>query len=159
MLGRSAANATRKAILPPRVPTTRAFKLEWIAETDSRRAARALRPRRREVDPQRQRPLVRDPARVGGGGREPLAMEQQRCVLRRRDRSRADRGGRADHQESLGHFGKAVVGPLVVDCEAQCADMGGIWHPEWGYCGPPNPCDIYTPAEPSSWGAIKAIYR
>jgi hypothetical protein len=48
----------------------------------------------------------------------------------------------------------------VVDCEAQCADIGGIWHPEWGgYCGPPNPCDIYTPAEPSSWGAIKAIYR
>jgi len=46
--------------------------------------------------------------------------------------------------------------------EEECAIMGGIWHPEFDDCGGggvPNPCDIYTPAEPSSWGAIKAIYR
>jgi len=42
--------------------------------------------------------------------------------------------------------------------EDECADMQGVWHPEYEDCGPPNPCD-YTPAEPSSWGAIKAIYR
>lgn len=42
--------------------------------------------------------------------------------------------------------------------EEECAIMQGAWHPEWRTCDP-NPCDIYTPAEPSSWGAIKAIYR
>lgn len=42
--------------------------------------------------------------------------------------------------------------------EDECATMGGAWHPEWPSCDG-DPCDIYTPAEPSSWGAIKAIYR
>ena len=42
--------------------------------------------------------------------------------------------------------------------ETECAQMGGVWHPEWDSCDP-QPCDIYTPAEPSSWGAIKAMFR
>jgi hypothetical protein len=28
---------------------------------------------------------------------------------------------------------------LIVFAE-ECAEMGGIWHPEWDSCGPPNPC-------------------
>jgi hypothetical protein len=43
--------------------------------------------------------------------------------------------------------------------EAECAEMQGIWHPEWDDCGPPNPCDIYTPADKSTWGKIKDTYR
>jgi hypothetical protein len=43
--------------------------------------------------------------------------------------------------------------------EQDCAAMGGMWHPEFDDCFNPNPCDMYTPVEPSSWGAIKAIYR
>lgn len=44
--------------------------------------------------------------------------------------------------------------------ETECAAMGGAWHPEFESCDvQPNPCDIYTPVEPSSWGAIKSIYR
>ena len=44
--------------------------------------------------------------------------------------------------------------------EEECALMGGAWHPEFESCDvQPPPCDIYTPAETSSWGAIKAIYR
>jgi len=43
--------------------------------------------------------------------------------------------------------------------EEECTLMGGAWHPEFVDCGDPNPCDIYTPVEPSSWGAIKSIYR
>ena len=42
--------------------------------------------------------------------------------------------------------------------EEECIAMEGNWHPEWPSCDD-NPCDIYTPVEPSSWGAIKAIYR
>jgi hypothetical protein len=26
--------------------------------------------------------------------------------------------------------------------EGDCAAMGGIWHPEWESCGPPNPCAL-----------------
>lgn len=43
--------------------------------------------------------------------------------------------------------------------EQDCYAMGGNWHPEYDDCFDPNPCDMYTPVEPSSWGAIKAIYR
>jgi hypothetical protein len=42
--------------------------------------------------------------------------------------------------------------------ESECAQMGGAWHPEWDSCNP-NPCDIYTPADESSWGQIKNAYR
>jgi len=42
--------------------------------------------------------------------------------------------------------------------EEECTIMEGHWHPEWLTCDD-QPCDMYTPAEPSSWGAIKAIYR
>ena len=43
--------------------------------------------------------------------------------------------------------------------EVDCAAVSGQWHPETLDCGPPNPCDAYTPVAPSSWGSIKAIYR
>jgi hypothetical protein len=26
--------------------------------------------------------------------------------------------------------------------EADCAAIGGVWHPEWDSCGPPNPCGL-----------------
>jgi hypothetical protein len=43
--------------------------------------------------------------------------------------------------------------------EAECGAMQGHWHPEWTSCGPPNPCDVYTPSNPKSWGTIKNEYR
>lgn len=43
--------------------------------------------------------------------------------------------------------------------EDECAALQGEWHTGWESCGPPNPCDIYTPAERSSWGGIKVRYR
>jgi hypothetical protein len=43
--------------------------------------------------------------------------------------------------------------------EVECAAMQGHWHPEWTTCGPPNPCDSYTPSDPKSWGTIKNEYR
>jgi len=43
--------------------------------------------------------------------------------------------------------------------ESECAAMQGYWHPEWTSCGPPNPCDIYTPADKSTWGKVKDTYR
>jgi hypothetical protein len=44
----------------------------------------------------------------------------------------------------------------TITTEAGCA---GVWHPEWDSCGPPNPCEEPVPADPSSWGSIKSIYR
>lgn len=44
--------------------------------------------------------------------------------------------------------------------EADCILMGGHFLPDQFDCNvTPSPCDQYTPVEPSSWGAIKAIYR
>jgi hypothetical protein len=42
--------------------------------------------------------------------------------------------------------------------EDECAAASGEWHPEWVTCSP-NPCEIFTPAENTSWGAIKNMYR
>lgn len=42
--------------------------------------------------------------------------------------------------------------------QAECEAMQGFWHPEWISCEP-NPCEIYTPAENTSWGEIKNMYR
>jgi hypothetical protein len=43
--------------------------------------------------------------------------------------------------------------------EYECtAMMGGVFHPEWSSCGPPNPCEA-TPTTPSTWGGIKNLYR
>jgi hypothetical protein len=41
----------------------------------------------------------------------------------------------------------------------ECTVLGGEWHPEWDACEPDNPCEQLTPADPTSWGTIKAIYR
>jgi len=46
----------------------------------------------------------------------------------------------------------------LFETEAECDALGGVWHPEWTSCGPPDPCD-YTPADPNSWGQIKNAYR
>lgn len=43
--------------------------------------------------------------------------------------------------------------------EEACATLQGDWHPEWESCGPPDPCDVCTPVERSSWGGIKVRYR
>jgi hypothetical protein len=43
--------------------------------------------------------------------------------------------------------------------DTECAGTQGHWHPEWTSCGPPNPCDAYTPADKESWGTIKNAYR
>ena len=29
---------------------------------------------------------------------------------------------------------------MLVFTQEECAGMGGVWHPEWDGCGPPNPC-------------------
>jgi hypothetical protein len=42
-----------------------------------------------------------------------------------------------------------------LDCEAG----GGIWHPEFGESCDPNPCEIYTGTDNTSWGTIKGMYR
>jgi hypothetical protein len=47
---------------------------------------------------------------------------------------------------------------FLFETEQQCADMQGHWHPEWDSCTG-SPCDIYTPADPNSWGQIKNAYR
>lgn len=47
---------------------------------------------------------------------------------------------------------------LLLETEGECTGMGGAWHPEWTSCND-DPCDIYTPADPNSWGQIKNAYR
>lgn len=42
--------------------------------------------------------------------------------------------------------------------EEECAAMGGAWHPEWNSCDD-DPCQMYTPADPATWGAVKELYR
>lgn len=40
----------------------------------------------------------------------------------------------------------------------ECQALGGVLHPEFVDCVD-NPCDELTPADPTNWGTIKAIYR
>ncbi len=47
---------------------------------------------------------------------------------------------------------------VLVQSEDECTLQGGVFHPEWHDCGPPNPC-IPTPTTPSTWGVIKNLYR
>jgi len=47
---------------------------------------------------------------------------------------------------------------VLVHGEEECTTLGGVFHPEWDTCGPPNPCSV-TPALEMSWGRIKALYR
>jgi hypothetical protein len=60
-----------------------------------------------------------------------------------------------------------IVIPMHVCCvgeqcfvvpETECTAMSGVWHPELDACESTT-CQIIVPTDPSSWGAIKAIYR
>lgn len=51
-----------------------------------------------------------------------------------------------------------VAQQCYVITEQECAGMQGVFHPEWDSCGPPNPCET-TPAEPTSWGSVKSLFR
>lgn len=42
--------------------------------------------------------------------------------------------------------------------EDECGSMGGVYHPEWDSCGPPNPCEA-TPTGHDTWGGVKSLYR
>jgi hypothetical protein len=55
-------------------------------------------------------------------------------------------------------YGEPSGHECIITVEAECAAMSGYWHPEWTSCEP-NPCEIYTPAENTSWGEIKNMYR
>ena len=46
----------------------------------------------------------------------------------------------------------------VIVTQLECQQQGGYWHPEWTTCEP-NPCEIYTPSDESSWGQIKSLYQ
>lgn len=46
----------------------------------------------------------------------------------------------------------------MIITQGECEQLNGHWHPEWLSCQP-NPCDIYTPTDDSSWGEIKSQYR
>jgi hypothetical protein len=46
----------------------------------------------------------------------------------------------------------------IITTQADCELQNGYWHPEWLSCDP-NPCDIYTPTEESTWGEVKSLYR
>lgn len=69
--------------------------------------------------------------------------------------------------EAWAETGFMVCLPIGVCCvghdcylvlEEECTTMGGAWHPEWSTCDD-LPCEMYTPAEPSNWGAVKELYR
>lgn len=47
---------------------------------------------------------------------------------------------------------------VIVQEEEECIALGGVYHPEWDNCGPPDPC-ASTPVARKSWGTIKALYR
>ena len=53
---------------------------------------------------------------------------------------------------------------VMCDCyifgtQMECEAMGGVFHPEWDSCEP-NPCiGPHSPANETSWGAIKGMYR
>jgi hypothetical protein len=63
---------------------------------------------------------------------------------------------------------EAVVCPAPVVCcvdhvcyfvhEDECTALGGVLHPEFVDCVN-EPCQQLTPADPTNWGTIKAIYR
>ncbi len=46
----------------------------------------------------------------------------------------------------------------IITTRIECESLSGFWHPEWTTCDP-NPCEIYTPAERSTWGQIKGLYQ
>jgi len=46
----------------------------------------------------------------------------------------------------------------IITTRFECETLSGFWHPEWTTCEP-NPCDIYTPTDESTWGRIKGLYR
>jgi hypothetical protein len=46
---------------------------------------------------------------------------------------------------------------FIVYSEAECTGMGGDWYPDDNTCDP-NPCPP-VPADDTSWGSIKALYR
>jgi hypothetical protein len=46
---------------------------------------------------------------------------------------------------------------FIVFSEAECTGMGGDWYPDDSTCDP-NPCPP-VPADDTSWGSIKALYR
>jgi hypothetical protein len=50
-----------------------------------------------------------------------------------------------------------VCEDCYIATQDECDDLGGEFHPEWDTCEP-NPCPA-SPAESTSWGTIKAIYR
>ncbi len=50
------------------------------------------------------------------------------------------------------------TGCVLVHGEEECTALGGVLHPEWDSCGPPNPCDV-TPTLGATWGSIKVMYR
>ena len=48
----------------------------------------------------------------------------------------------------------------IVETQMECEAMGGIFHPEWDSCEPHNPCiGPHSPANETSWGRIKGMYR
>ncbi len=51
---------------------------------------------------------------------------------------------------------------IANDCfiltETDCTEQGGTWEPGQMGCEP-NPCEAPVPVDPSSWGAIKSVYR
>jgi hypothetical protein len=50
-----------------------------------------------------------------------------------------------------------VCEDCYIATQEECDGLGGEFHPEWDSCDP-NPCPA-SPAESTSWGTIKAIYR
>ena len=48
---------------------------------------------------------------------------------------------------------------IIVNTQMECEGQGGIFHPEWDNCGPPDPCEQFTPLNDASWGKIKGMYR
>ncbi|MBM3317404.1 MAG: hypothetical protein FJY75_06085 [Candidatus Eisenbacteria bacterium] len=51
-----------------------------------------------------------------------------------------------------------IVHECLIIHPDECLAQGGVVHPEFEDCTD-NPCEELTPADPSSWGSIKAIYR
>jgi hypothetical protein len=50
-----------------------------------------------------------------------------------------------------------VCEECYITTAGECADMQGEFHPEWDSCDP-NPCPP-SPADRTTWGTIKSIYR
>lgn len=75
----------------------------------------------------------------------------------------------ADGEWFEGMLCEAVVCPVPVVCcvdhvcyfvhEDECGALGGVLHPEFVSCTSVPSCEDLTPATPSNWGTIKAIYR